>query len=170
MKDSSFRVGEPPFGKMEDKRKKVEQTLQRKTRGRRFAVHILWKSWWGAVIKGSRRGVEQEKSLKIPFQRPFSRLEIYGFQAFVLESDFISPTQPGDHQKSHFFALFWPWRIQIPCTNCILTSPLPKIRLRRYIWGGFAPQPPPNPPKPAIWAIYGRMAGSDAWKMFPWTF
>ena len=62
----------------------------------------------GLVIKVRGEGLARGKSLKFPFQRPFSRLEIYGFQAFVLESDFISPTQPGTIKNLIFFALFWP--------------------------------------------------------------
>jgi len=35
---------------------------------------------------------------------------------------------------------------------------------------GKIPTPPQNRPKPGFWVIYGRMAGSDAWNMFLWTF
>jgi hypothetical protein len=59
-----------------------------------------------------------------------------------LESDFISPTQPGP-SKISFFCLVLAMEDTNPLYklhSCV--TPPPKNRLRRYIWGGLPPQSP----------------------------
>jgi hypothetical protein len=74
------------------------------------------------------------------------------FQAFVLESDFISPTQPGP-SKISFFCLVLAMKDANPLYKLhSFVTPPPKNCLRLYL-GGLRPQPPP-PQIPYINALF----------------